>query len=161
MSACSWGATHERLQLGCNYFTVAETFKELGLRVSDIKDFALFMHDKLFTHTLGCLAKEWAAGEREIEFDAMVQQCSLDRFLDSFPYGKHMMDFLHAGNPTRLRLHTSTTIGRQTNKWRLQAVIHMPLTSQKIFRASHRVLEQKTPYLCRPYTVLMGVDDFV
>ena len=64
--------------------------------MSDIKDFALFMHDKLFTHTLGCLAKEWAAGEREIEFDAMVQQCSLDRFLDSFPYGKHMMDFLHA-----------------------------------------------------------------
>ena len=66
--------------------------------MSDIKDFALFMHDKLFTHTLGCLAKEWAAGEREIEFDAMVQQCSLDRFLDSFPYGKHMMDFLHAKN---------------------------------------------------------------
>ena len=90
--------SHERLQLGCNYFTVAETFKELGLRVSDIKDFALFMHDKLFTHTLGCLAKEWAAGDREIEFDAMVQQCSLDRFLDSFPYGKHMMDFLHAKN---------------------------------------------------------------
>ena len=28
----------------------------------------------------------------------MVQQCSLDRFLDSFPYGKHMMDFLHAKN---------------------------------------------------------------
>ena len=64
------------------------------------------MVEKYFS---GTTAKEWAAGEREIEFDAMVQQCSLDRFLDSFPYGKATFTHVHNNRTTNQQVEAPSS----------------------------------------------------